>query len=92
MGSNATDEPGLRSWWSRKRFVIDGFRRSVPLFLAATAAAEPPDLPTLLRQPVKIDATIVVGEIDLTAIDHRRVELVEEKLNVPLLRIPQNFQ
>ena len=88
MGSNAADEPGLRPRWSRKRFVIDGFRRSVALFLAATAAAEPPDLPTLLRQPVKIDATIIIWDVDLTAVDHRRIELVEQKLDVPLLRVP----
>ena len=41
MGSNATDEPGLTSRWSRKRFVIDGFRRSVTLSLALQRPRSP---------------------------------------------------
>ena len=42
----------------------------------------------LLRQPVEIDAAVIVGHVDLTAVDYRRVELVEQKLDVPLLRVP----
>ena len=66
--------------------VCPGVRNSAPVTRAAS------DLSTLLRQPAKIDTTIVVWDVDLTAVDHRRVELVEQKLDVPSLRVPQNLQ
>jgi hypothetical protein len=43
------------------------------------------NLATLLRQPVKIDAAIIVRHVDLTAVDHRRVEFVEQKLDIKSL-------
>ena len=47
------------------------------------------DLATSLHQPVKIDAAIIVRHVDLTAVDHRRVEFVEQKLDSPIAASPK---
>ena len=39
---------------------------------------------------IHVDASVVVGDVDLAAIDDGRVEFVEEELNIPLLRVPED--
>ncbi len=41
-------------------------------------------------QSIHVDAAVVVGDVDLAAIDDGRVEFVEEELNIPLLRVPED--
>src|ERR1700733_9398037 len=41
-------------------------------------------------QSIHVDASVVVGDVDLAAIDDGRVEFVEEELNIPLLRVPED--
>jgi hypothetical protein len=45
-------------------------------------------LDPLLRQAIDIYPTVVVGNIYLASVDHRRIKFVEQKLDVPSLRVP----
>lgn len=43
-------------------------------------------------QAVDINPTVIVGHIDLSPIDYRRIELVVQELDILFLRIPQHLQ
>ncbi len=40
-----------------------------------------------MRQTVEIHAAIIIGHIDLASVNHRRIKLVEQKLDAPPCRL-----
>ena len=47
-----------------------------------------PRFRALLHQLIEIHATVVIRHVDLTAINHGRIKLVEQELNPPAFRVP----
>ena len=43
-------------------------------------------------ESVEIDSAIVIRNVDLAAVNHRRVKFVKEKLDAPALRVPENLE
>jgi len=46
----------------------------------------------LWGQLVEVYTAVVVGHVDLAAVDYGRIEFVEEELNAPALRVPEDVQ